>query len=352
MGNAESSTGVGVGSTLIGILAAPMTGGASIVVSSVVMAGSLVTAVVQSSNGRVAAPEDRASSFFTGMALGGMTGGIGAAAKLGAEVTIGVGAAIGGTVIGVGATTAGDGKTKPYVGNQELAAEYYRGKDELARRGAGLEREAQLFKEYLAANDVVLDCLTFDIPRHKLDAMPKNLAKKVMVFSQVLSALPVVDLAKTYELLDAEYSELGRRKRYLMFSAIVSGAKAMKAARNFDSEMLTLVYSRHATQIDKEIHKCTGEVLEAIREINELVERRVELRKEMNKIREGAQEAALVLSAYRHRNQPVNMDDFPYWNNIPKKIRVLMNYVNREYHAGPDDLKTLREIENILRKLE
>jgi len=70
-------------------------------------------------------------SFLIGFA-GGAAGPIGGfAANKGAEVALGF--ELAGTGLGLGGTNAGDGKPKPYIGNQQEAVKYYTQKDEKER---------------------------------------------------------------------------------------------------------------------------------------------------------------------------------------------------------------------------
>lgn len=145
MGNTHSSMGLIVGSVLGGLIAAPFTGGASIAyVAAATSVGTTVGAtsfVVNAVNNNDAPKGDEMSSFLTGAVCGAIGPAGGLAAGMGAEVAIGVEAA--GIGIGLGATNAGDGKPKPYVGNQQKAVKHYTEKNEKQKFKKEVEKEVK-----------------------------------------------------------------------------------------------------------------------------------------------------------------------------------------------------------------
>lgn len=125
MGNVESSGGLLVGSVLGGLIFAPFTGGTSLMmVAAASGTGTVVgftATTVNMLQDRRAPEDDRMKHFLIGAGSGFVGPACGAAAKVGAEVTIGVEVA----AIGIGATTAGDGKPKLYAGNRDEAVKHY-----------------------------------------------------------------------------------------------------------------------------------------------------------------------------------------------------------------------------------
>ena len=132
MGNTHSSMGLTFGSVLGGLIAAPFTGGASIAYVAIACgAGTSIGGTaftINALNNRDAPEGEKTSSFLTGLGCGviGPLGGY--AAGMGAEVSLGIDFA--GTGLGLGATNAGDGKPKPYIGNQQEAVKYYTQQEE------------------------------------------------------------------------------------------------------------------------------------------------------------------------------------------------------------------------------
>jgi len=132
MGNTHSSMGLTFGSVIGGLILAPFTGGASL--AAVGIASGVGTAVgttsfaINALNNRDALEGKETSSFLTGLACGAMGPIGGMAAGMGAEVSIGIEAA--GVGLGLGVTNAGDGKSKPYVGNQQETIKYYTQQEE------------------------------------------------------------------------------------------------------------------------------------------------------------------------------------------------------------------------------
>ena len=132
MGNTHSSLGTIFGSVVGGLLLAPFTGGASLaavgIASGVGTAVGSTTFTINALNNRDAPEGKETSSFLTGLGCGAMGPIGGMAAGMGAEVSIGFEAA--GVGLGLGATNAGDGKFKPYAGNQQEAVKHYTQKEE------------------------------------------------------------------------------------------------------------------------------------------------------------------------------------------------------------------------------
>lgn len=132
MGNTHSSMGLTFGSVLGGLILAPFTGGASL--AAVGIASGVGTVVgtsaftINALNNRDAPEGEKTSSFLIGLGCGAIGPLGGYAAGMGAEVSLGIDFA--GTGLGLGATNAGDGKPKPYIGNQQEAVKYYTQQEE------------------------------------------------------------------------------------------------------------------------------------------------------------------------------------------------------------------------------
>jgi hypothetical protein len=149
-----------VGSVLGGLIAAPFTGGASI--AYVAIASAAGTAIggtaftINALNNRDAPEGKETSSFLTGLGCGAIGPLGGMAAGLGAEVSIGVEAA--GVGLGLGATNAGDGKPKPYIGNQQEAVKYYTQQEEKKNFEKKVQKEVKkeevkLLNDYMRQYD-------------------------------------------------------------------------------------------------------------------------------------------------------------------------------------------------------
>jgi hypothetical protein len=124
--------GITFGSVIGGLILAPFTAGTSLGVAVAIGSGAGTAVGVSSAaynmvNNRDAPEDKKLSSFLIGAAGGALAPAGGLAYGMGAEVTVGVGVAgIGST----GITNAGDGKIKPYIGDQEKVVKYYTKKEE------------------------------------------------------------------------------------------------------------------------------------------------------------------------------------------------------------------------------
>ena len=145
MGNTHSSFGFMFGSVIGGLVLAPFTGGASLAAVGIASgAGTVIGGTafaINAANNRDAPRGSEMRSFLAG-AVGGAIAPVGGmATSLGAEVTLGL--ELAGVGVGLGTTNAGDGKFKPYVGNQQEAVKYYTQKEERINTNKKIQKETK-----------------------------------------------------------------------------------------------------------------------------------------------------------------------------------------------------------------
>lgn len=353
MGNTHSSMGLTFGSVIGGLIAAPFTGGASIAVVAIASAtGTAVGATaftVNALNNRDAPKGEETTSFLTGF-VGGVAGpACGAAAAMGAEVSLGI--ELAGTGIGIGATNAGDGKPKPYVGNQQEAIKYYTQKEETSRASKYLQDEWKKdLQESSFHKGQDLCFLKLHISenimkkvRNVSPTISSNLTWGSLFLSRLNTNGHFQQLCEYYDLCEKRGNESGKRSRKHLFDAIVYGLAAIAHLKDIDKIIESHGYSPYVHSADKDMKECASLLKRSFKELIASVKEETKLAKKREELKEKTNRAWDIKTQYQRGHEIIVMDSKKYMLTTPQKLKELEEFVNT-----CDDKNMYIKIYNIL----
>ena len=360
MGNTESSSGLIMGSALAGLVLAPFTGGTSLMlVAGTSGAGVVAGSVAFTTNALLnrSAPEgEKMKHFLIGVGCGALGPACGASAQLGAEVTFG--ADIAGIGFGLGATTAGDDKIKPYGGNQQLAVEYYREKAEKERENVRniaqksepkpivlpksqishqfIDNYFQLYTKYSTIPDKYTSdyLLKNDKYKENLYRFNGSIGNKTILASCALINFDRVIL-KIYQLQDLQRSELNQAFHHFT-QASVYGINAISIAKDFSSEESSQMYGMYAQQMDESFKNYCILMKSAMRSLVDGIKKiyisgraQALIERNVNRLYDEVAKSKAKMKPMC-KKYGIYMDSEKYKLNLEQKIQKIEEYLNKE----------------------
>jgi len=326
MGNTHSSMGLTFGSALGGILFAPFTGGASLVavgVASGIGTGvGTTTFIYNAINNRRPEEGKETTDLLIGIGCGAMGPIGGMAAGMGAEVAVGVDFL--GSGIGLGATNSGDGKFKPYVGNQQKAVEYYTRKEENKKM---LEVSKEFFK-----NPVILEYKKIKVPDTQSNLfLKKNSRRYVNLTYTTLSLreLQRSDLVKYYEDCEKKGNINASKSKQSLLEAIIYGLNALENAKTFTSEQEILTRINDIQKLDEDMRTFGSLMIQSFKNLVASVKEETRLAREQTKIKENVDKAWDIKSAHEKRHQTIYFDTEKYRLTTTEKIKKIDDFLDK-----------------------
>lgn len=360
MGNTESSSGLMIGSALAGLFLAPFTGGTSLLLiagtSGAGVAVGTTALIVNASLDRTAPEGEKMKSFLIGAGCGALGPACGASAQLGAEVTFG--ADIAGIGFGLGATTAGDDKIKPYGGNQQLAVEHYREKAAKERHDVQtfsqksepktiVLPESQISHQ-LIGNYVQLHTKYSTIPdKYTANYLFKNDGYKENLYrfngsignKTILASCALINfdrvILKIYQLQDLQRSELNQAFHHFT-QASVYGINAISIAKDFSSEESSQMYGMYAQQMDESFKNYCILMRSAMRSLVDGIKKIYSSGRAQALIEHSVDRLYDEVAKSKAKTKPmckkygIYMDSEKYKLNLEQKIHKIEEYLNKE----------------------
>ncbi len=364
MGNTESSFGLIMGSAFAGLVLAPFTGGSSLLlVAGTSGAGVVAGSAAFTTNALLnrSAPEDeKMKHFLIGAGCGALGPACGASAQLGAEVTFG--ADIAGIGFGLGATTAGDDKIKPYGGNQQLAVEYYREKAEKEKHDIQsiiqksepkpivlpesqishqlIDNYLQLYTKYSTIPDkYTADYLLKNRDyKENLFRFNGNIGNKTLLASCTLINFDRVIL-KIYQLQDLQRAELNQAFHHFT-QASVYGINAISIAKDFSSEESSQMYGMYAQQMDESFKNYCILMKSAMRSLVDGVKKIYSSGRAQALIEHSVNRLYDEVAKSKAKTKPmckkhgIYIDSEKYKLNLEQKIQKIEEYLNQEHRIN------------------
>jgi len=326
MGNTHSSMGLTFGSALGGLLLAPFTGGASLVAvgvtSGIGTAVGTTTFAYNAINDRRPEEGKETTDLLIGIGCGAMGPIGGMAAGMGAEVAVGVDFL--GSGIGLGATNAGDGKFKPYVGNQQKAVEYYTQKEENKKM---LELSKEFFK-----NPVILEYKKIKVSDTQSNLFLKKNSRRYVNLTYTtlsLSGLPRSDLIKYYEDCEKKGNIYASKSKQSLLEAIVYGLNALENAKTFTSEQEILTRINNIQKLDEDMRTFGSLMVQSFKNLVASVKEETKLAREQTKIKENVDKAWDIKSAHEKRHQSIYFDTKKYRLTTTEKIKKIEDFLDK-----------------------
>jgi len=324
MGNTHSSMGLTFGSALGGLLLAPFTGGASLVAvgvtSGIGTAVGTTTFAYNAINDRRPEEGKETTDLLIGIGCGAMGPIGGMAAGMGAEVAVGVDFL--GSGIGLGATNAGDGKFKPYVGNQQKAVEYYTQKEENKKM---LELSKEFFK-----NPVILEYKKIKVSDTQSNLFLKKNSRRYVNLTYTtlsLSGLPRSDLIKYYEDCEKKGNIYASKSKQSLLEAIVYGLNALENAKTFTSEQEILSRINDIQKLDEDMRTFGSLMVQSFKNLVASVKEETRLAREQTKIKENVDKAWDIKSSHEKRHQSIYFDSEKYKLTTTEKIKKIEDFL-------------------------
>jgi hypothetical protein len=326
MGNTHSSMGLTFGSALGGLLLAPFTGGASLVAVGVAFcigtAVGTTTFAYNAINDRRPEEGKETTDLLIGIGCGAMGPIGGMAAGMGAEVAVGVDFL--GSGLGLGATNSGNGKFKPYVGNQQKAVEYYTQKKENKKM---LEVSKEFFK-----NPVILEYKKIKVPDTQSNLFLKKNSWRYVNLTYTtlsLSGLPRSDLIKYYEDCEKKGNIYASKSKQSLLEAIVYGLNALENAKSFTSEQEILTRINDIQKLDEDMRTFGSLMVQSFKNLVASVKEETRLAREQTKIKENVDKAWDIKSAHEKRHQSIYFDTEKYRLTTTEKIKKIDDFLDK-----------------------
>lgn len=326
MGNTHSSMGLTFGSALGGLLLAPFTGGASLVAVGVASGiGTTVgttTFAYNAINDRRPEEGKETKDLLIGIGCGAMGPIGGMAAGMGAEVAVGVDFL--GSGLGLGATNSGNGKFKPYVGNQQKAVEYYTRKEENKKM---LEVSKEFFK-----NPVILEYKKIKVPDTQSNLFLKKNSRRYVNLTYTtlsLSGLPRSDLIKYYEDYEKKGNIYASKSKQSLLEAIVYGLNALENAKTFTSEQEILTRINDIQKLDEDMRTFGSLMIQSFKNLVASVKEETRLAREQTKIKENVDKAWDIKTAHEKRHQSIYFDTEKYRLTTTEKIKKIEDFLDK-----------------------
>jgi len=352
MGNTHSSLGTIFGSVVGGLLLAPFTGGASL--AAVGIASGVGTAVgttaftINALNNRDAPEEEKTSSFLTGFACGAMGPIGGMAAGMGAEVSIGI--EVAGVGLGLGATNAGDGKFKPYAGNQKEAVKHYTQKEENKKMTELSPKVMPVANEFFK-NPIILEYQNIKLPDVNIRYFHKGQVNRYVNLTYTtlsLSNLPKSDLVKYYEDCEKKGITYASKSKQYLLEAIVYGLNALENAKTFSSEQEMMTRTTDIQKIDEDMRTFGSIMVQSFKNLVESVKEETRLAREQAKIKENVDKAWDIKSSHEKRHQSIYFDSEKYKLTTTEKIKKIEDFLNKLDGKKIEEKDIIQQIYRIL----
>jgi hypothetical protein len=359
MGNTHSSLGVTFGSVLGGLLLAPFTGGSSVVTAIAISSG-VGTAIgttaftVNALNNRDAPKGEELSSFckgFTGGAFGVATGYAGA---LGAEIS--VGCELAGSGIGLGITNAGDGKYKPYVGNQQEAIKYYTQKEEKLKyyMETNFHKPDITFdfiknnywyfhyKYYADTNFNQFKNLEFIILNKKFEKPINALLKynTKLYTKSTYVYLSISDLPQIMKKWQNHQNNNIKKAGAHLVKAVVYGLNALENAQPFIDEKDSYAYAMYANQMDESFKNYCCHMKDALIELIQETKKAYNTGRQLaimeNTINDMYDEVAKFNAENKNsltRKTGIYIDSEKYKLNIQQRANKVEEFLNSDFNT-------------------
>jgi len=325
MGNTHSSMGLTFGSVLGGLLFAPFTGGASLVVvgvaSGIGTGVGTTTFVYNAINDRNPEEGKETTDLLIGMGCGAMGPIGGMAAGMGAEVAVGVDFL--GSGIGLGSTNAGDGKFKTYIGNQQKAVEYYTQKEENKKM---LKLSEEFFK-----NPIILEYKKIIIPPIQSILFIKNPCRHINLTytTLLLRKLSRSDLDRYYEYCEKNGNIYASKSKQYLLTAIVHGLNALENAKIFTSEQEILTRINDIKKLDEDMRTFGSLMVQSLKNLIASVKNETRLARERTEIKEKVDKAWDIKTAHEKRHQSIYFDTEKYGLTTTKKIKKIKDFLDK-----------------------
>jgi len=338
MGNTHSSMGLIFGSALGGLLLAPFTGGASLVAVGVASGiGTTVgttTFAYNAINDRRPEEGKETTNLLIGIGCGAMGPIGGMAAGMGAEVAVGVDFV--GSGLGLGATNSGDGKFKPYVGNQQKAVEYYTQKEENKKIEYYTQKEEnkkmlEISKEFFK-NPVILEYKKIKVPDTQSNLFIKKNSWRYVNLTYTtlsLSGLPRSDLIKHYKDCEKKGNIYASKSKQSLLEAIVYGLNALENAKTFTSEREILTRINDIQKLDEDMRTFGSLMIQSFKNLVASVKEETRLAREQTKIKENVDKAWDIKSAHEKRHQSIYFDTEKYRLTTTEKIKKIEDFLDK-----------------------
>lgn len=397
MGNTESSMGLTFGSVIGGLILAPFTGGTSLGVAVAIGSGAGTAIGVSSAtynmlNNRDAPEDKKLSSFLIG-AVGGVTAPVGGLAYgMGAEVTVGVGLA---GIGGIGITNAGDGKIKPYIGNQEKAVEYYTRKEEKKNEEKAIQsqirkQEAQRLNAYVESHFQTFEPrmthtyilspysilgvkykanLNFD--NYKLINLIKNLDKYNKIKNNLLNfnhnlnlkiIYTIVSIGKIENILKTLQKEQtnGFKKAYCnLFSSVVYALNAIDTAKKFEERESMIAYAPYALEMDESFKNYCAQMksafsnfLNELEIVNSTATQMAKIENKVNEIYDKVAEAKAMEKNPMSRKYGIWIDGEKHKLSFQERINKINQYYNESKKLTFNSLNYHIKIYEMVKELD
>jgi len=301
MGNTHSSLGTIFGSVVGGLLLAPFTGGASLaavgIASGIGTVVGTTTFTYNAINNRNPEEGKETTDLLIGIGCGVIGPAGGYASSLGAEVSVGV--EFLGSGLGLGATNAGDGKFKPYAGNQKEAVEYYTQKEE--------NKKMLELNEFLK-NSIILEYKNIKIPDENFRYFHKGQVNRYVNLTYTtlsLCNLPKSILVKYYEDCEKKGIVYASKSKQYLLEAIVYGLNALEKAKTFSSEQEMMTRTTDIQKIDDDMRTFGSLMVKSFKSMVQSVKEETRLAREQTKIKENVDKAWDIKSSHEKRHQSI-----------------------------------------------
>jgi hypothetical protein len=246
----------------------------------------------------------------------------GMAAGMGAEVAVGVDFL--GSGLGLGATNSGDGKFKPYAGNQQKAVEYYTQKEENKKM---LEVSKEFFK-----NPVILEYKKIKVPDTQSNLFLKKNSRRYVNLTYTtisLSGLPHSDLIKYYEDCEKKGNIYASKSKQSLLEAIVYGLNALENAKTFTSEQEILSRINDIQKLDEDMRTFGSLMIQSFKNLVASVKEETRLAREQTKINENVDKAWDIKTAHEKRHQSIYFDTEKYRLTTTEKIKKIEDFLDK-----------------------
>jgi hypothetical protein len=332
MGNTHSSLGTIFGSVAGGLLLAPFTGGASLVAvgvaSGVGTAVGATTFTYNAINNRNPKEGKETTDLLIGIGCGAIGPACGYASSLGAEVSVGVDFL--GSGLGLGATNAGDGKFKPYAGNQKEAVKHYTQKEE-NKKISEVSQQVPVAKEFFK-NPIILEYENIKLPDVNIRYFHKGQVNRYVNLTYAtlsLSNLPKSNLVKYYEDCEKKGNAYASKSKQYLLEAIVYGLNALENAKTFTSEQEMMTRTTDIQKIDEDMRTFGSLMVKSFKSMVQSVKEETRLAREQTKIKENVDKAWDIKSSHEKRHQSIYFDAEKYKLTTTEKIKKIEDFLDK-----------------------
>ena len=249
-------------------------------------------------------------------------------ARSGRSQSLSIGIEATGVGLGLGATNSGDGKFKPYVGNQQKAVEYYTQKEENKKM---LEVSKEFFK-----NPVILEYKKIKVPDTQSNLfLNKNSVEiswryvNLTYTTLSLSNLSKSDLVKYYEDCEKKGNIYASKSKQSLLEAIVYGLNALENAKTFTSEQEILTRINDIQKLDEDMQIFGSLMVQSFKNLVASVKEETRLAREQTKIKENVDKAWDIKTAHEKRHQSIYFDSEKYKLTTTEKIKKIEDFLDK-----------------------